>query len=269
MVHDFVPSRRSVLRLAAGASVVRWGRLYAFSSDFWNKKEPAEWSAEEREQLITKSPWAKEVAAQADRSEDRGYGGMGGPGTGGGGGGGGSWPGGGGGGGMGGPRIGGMGGPGMGGPRMGGPGMGGGRRRGGPMESYKGTVRWESAKPVLEAMKSPLPEAFADHYVISVSGFPLMSHRDREDSSQSAEDMLDHLKGLTFLEPKGREGAQPGVVEQQPGSGGGNLLFGFSKELLALKPEDKEVTFSTRLGRLAVKTRFNLKEMMFHGAVAL
>jgi hypothetical protein len=36
-----------------------------------------------------------------------------------------------------------------------------------------------------------------------------------------------------------------------------------------LKPEDKEVTFSTKLGRLLVKTKFNLKDMTYRGDLAL
>src|SRR5207245_1347169 len=122
-------------------------RLEAFTSDFWNKKEPAEWSAQEIEQLTTKSPWSKEASAHfaRDESEQSPAGGGGGYPGGGGGypGGGGGYPGGG--GGMGGPRIGGMGGGRMGGPGgMGGGGMGGGgrgRRGGGPSQAFQGTVR--------------------------------------------------------------------------------------------------------------------------------
>jgi len=265
----FALTRRGVLMLSAGAAVGNFSRLYGFSSDFWNKKEPSQWSGEEIQQLTSKSPWAKETTAQYSSEQGQG-GGMGGPGGGGGGGG----MGGPGGGGMGGGR-GGMGGMGI--PGMGGGGMGRGRSRGGGQrsESIKGTVRWESAKPILDAMKSPLPEEFANHYVISVSGFPLSGGRRRRsqedsdtNSSQSTEDTLDNLKALTYLEPKGREGVQPGVA-QQPSSGAGIILFGFSKETLALKPDDKEVTFSTRMGGLNVKTKFNLKDMLYHGELAI
>ena len=253
-------TRRGVLMLSAGVAVANFCRLHAFSSDFWNKKEPSQWSSEEIEQLTAKSPWAKETTAQY--SQQGNGGGLGGG------------PGGGGGGGMGGGRGGGMGIPGMGG---GGMGRGRGGRGGGQRsESIKGTVRWESAKPILDAMKTPLPEAFANRYVVSVSGFPLNAGRRRRsqddsdtNSSQSTDDMLDNLKALTYLEPKGREGVQPGVAQQQPSSGAGSILFGFSKEMLVLKPDDKEVTFSTRMGGLNVKTKFNLKDMMYHGELAL
>jgi len=277
-------TRRGALMLAAGACVTGWQRLDAFTSDFWNKKEPTEWSAQEIEQLTTKSPWSKEVSAHFARDESKQSGPMGGGGggyPGGGGGypgGGGGYPGGG--GGMGGPRIGGMGGGrgGMGGPGMGGGGMGGGRGRrgGGPSQAFQGTVRWESAKPVLEALKAPLPDTFTNHYVIGVSGFPMMSGRPRSEdddnrnsTAEASEARLDNLKSLTFLKPKDKEGEQPGLVLQQPSSGGGTYLFGFSKEMMALTAADKEVTFTTRIGRLDVKAKFNLKEMLYRGDLAL
>src|ERR1019366_2994035 len=114
------------------------------------------------DRLITKSPWAKPIKAQyasgaGNSGDGGGYPGGTGTGTGGGypgGGQGGGYPGGGGrsrGGGIGIPGIGGMG---------RGRGNGGGSPRGGAVSPYEGTVRWESARPVLDAMKSPLPEAF-------------------------------------------------------------------------------------------------------------
>jgi len=266
-------TRRGVITLAGGLGVAAWSRLYGSDSEFWNKKDPGEWTSQEVDRLVTKSPWARQVSATVshDRSDggypdDSGYPGGGGGGRG--------YPGGGGGGG---PMTGvpGMGGPGMGGPGMGGGGMGRGRGRGGqPMESFQGTVRWESAKPVLDALKAPLPDAFKNHYVIAVSGFPLTGSRRRgqdsdSSSSESNQDQLDNLKSLTYLAPKGRDGAQPALVQQTVSAGSATLLFGFPKDVLAIKPEDKEVTFSTKLGRLLVKTKFNLKDMTYHDELAL
>jgi hypothetical protein len=267
-------SRRRVLLLAAGAGVPSWFRLYAGDSEFWNKKDPSEWSREEIDKLTNKSPWAKEVSASTPQYTDPSGGGTGYPsggGTGYPGGGGTGYPGGGGGGGMGGGR-GGMGVPGMGGGGMGGGGRG---RRGGatPMQ-YKGTVRWESASLIRAALKTPLPEALANHYVISVSGIPIATSRRNEDGDDDAvskgpsPDVLERIKNMTYLEPKGKSPAQPSIV--QPDTGGVNvLLFGFSHELLQLTPEDKEVTFTTQLGRLDLKTKFNLKDMMYHKELAL
>ncbi|HKW97692.1 MAG TPA: hypothetical protein VJN43_08145 [Bryobacteraceae bacterium] len=194
---------------------------------------------------------------------------------------GGAWPEGG--GGVGGPRMGGpggMGGPrmgapgGMGGPGMGGPDMSGGRSRGGGPRAIKGIVLWLSAKPVLEALKTQLPEKFANHYVISLRGFPLNGGASGEGEapgqSGSGDGSLERLKVLTLLQPKGKEGIQPDLVEQEPIKGGGStVLFGFSKEKLPIRPEEKDVTFSTRIGRMDVKSKFNLKDMMYQGQLAI
>ncbi len=265
-------TRRGLMLLAAGAP--SWVRLYAGNSDFWNKKEPAEWSSEEIDKLVTKSPWAKDVTVSS-ASMSRGYGGGGGggglgdPGLGGGGGG---YPG----GGMGG------GGRGMGGGGGGG-GYGGGRRGGGggPMPiSYKATIRWESAKPILEALKTPLPDALASAYVISVSGVPVIAsgrqHSDDGDTGTAvskglSDDVLERIKNLTYLEPKGKSPAQPSAVQKGAitSTGTPTLLFGFPRDVLALTADDREVTFTTQLGRIEVKTKFNLKDMMYHKELAL
>ena len=228
-------SRRNFLVLAAGVS-----RLDAFGSDFWNTKDPSEWTGAEKDQLTNKSPWAKEVTVST--SSQGGSGGRGGMGM---------------------PF------PGMGG------GMGGGGRRGGgmPGQSYKGIVRWESARPVLDALKEPLPEGFANHYVISVGGIPLDAgsrsrSQSQDDTSQSDQDKLDRIKGATLLAPKDKRDLQPGVVVQQP-AGYGNVYFGFAKDLVTLRPEDKEVTFTAQFGTAHVKTKFNLKEMLYHGELAV
>jgi hypothetical protein len=271
-------TRRGLLMLAGGAGVQSRLRLYAASSEFWNKKEPAEWSAEEIDKLVTKSPWAKQVNASSP-AMSRGYGnsggssggGMGDPGVGGGGGG---YPGGGGGypGGGGGYPGGGMGGRGGGGGRRGG---------GGPMPiSYTATVRWESAKPVQEALKTPLPEGLAGAYVISVSGVPIVQpgrqHSDDGDSDSTVSkgmsaDVLDRIKDLTYLEPKGKSPAQPSVVQKGAigSSGMPTLLFGFPRDVVPLTADDKEVTFTTKMGAIEVKTKFNLKDMLYRKELAL
>lgn len=268
MLQDSGLTRRSLLLLASSAGVSSRLRLFGASSDFWNKKEPAEWSSDEIDKLVTKSPWARQVSAssaQVSRPYATGGngGGMGDPGIGGG------SP-----GGVGYPGAGGMGGRGMG---------GGGRNRGGvngmPL-SYTATVRWESAKPVQEALKTPLPEGLAGTYVISVSGVPVLSpRRERTDDGDAdstvskglSDDVLDRIKNLTYLEPKGKSPAQPSVVQKGPVSSSGipMLLFGFPREVLALSADDREVVFSTKLGALEIKSKFNLKVMMYRNELAL
>ncbi len=266
-------SRRGILLLASGTAVELWNRADAGESDFWNKKDPSQWSSEEIDKLTSKSPWAKEVTAspsESGRGMGRGgrgggmgrMGGMGIPGVGGGG--------------MGYPGGGGMGYPGGGGPG-GYPGGGGGER---PMQ-WRGVVRWESAQPVLDALKTPLPEALANHYVISVSGIPLLARRRRRSESGddtettvsqgASDDLLERLQGLTYLEPKGKSPAQPGIVQQSltVSRDTRTILFGFSKELLQLSADDKEVTFSTEFGPMRFKVKFTFKEMQYHGKLAV
>jgi hypothetical protein len=273
----WILTRRSALTLA-GACLVPYKGLYA--SEFWDKKDPSQWTGEEIDRLTTKSPWAKSVTAQyAPGSNQGGYG----QGQGGG------YP----------RNGGGMGGGGIG---MGIPGMG---RRGGGMgrpgggypqnSQYKGTVRWESAQPVLDALKTPLPDAFAKHYVIGVRDIPLIANNSRNNqnsqypddtnqdsrptlntqgSSSSGSDSnsnkraLDDLKTFTTLTPKGRDSAEPEIVQQMT-PGGTYFLFGFSKIFLDFDKKVHEVEFTTTLGRLMVKCKFDPSEMLYHGNLAV
>ncbi len=251
-------TRRELLAIAAGLAA---GRVYAASGEFWNKKDPSEWSSQEIEMLTTKSPWAKEVAGTTPPEYGRGQQQPQGGGYPSGGGypNGGGYPG----GGYPSGRIGGMGIPGLGG------GMGGGRPRngggGGMNSSFKGTIRWESAQVILDGMKSKVPDAFTNHYVISVSGIPISGRYGRSEDDDTS---LDRLKGVTFLAPRGKRDLQPGIVQEQTSSYG-SVLFGFSKEILTLTEDDKEVLFTTAFGRVNLKAKFVLKDMMYRGKLAL
>jgi hypothetical protein len=113
--------------------------------------------------------------------------------------------------------------------------------------------------------------------VISVNGIPLNAGRQRQYNSQddgssqqqSTQDMLDRLKQVTFLEPKGRRDAQPGIVQQPVSGSYGSVWFGFDRDFLNLKAEDKEVSFTSQFGQLTVKAKFNLKDMMYKGDLAI
>ena len=159
--------------------------------------------------------------------------------------------------------------------------MGGGRPRNGggsggrgQASPYEGTVRWESALPIQDAMKAGPPDTFDGHYVICVNGIPLMggSRYQGEDDSTSdrrkEQDDMDRLKGLSSLQVKGKDLVQAGLAARQVSSGS-SFLLGFSKELLPLHPSDSEVIFTTQLGRLVVKAHFLLKEMLYHGELAV
>jgi hypothetical protein len=269
-------SRRQVF-LLTGAGISALARLHA-STDPWNRKPPTDWTSDDIDKLLTKSPWAREVTAEYAPGEGRydgenrgggsprgtGYPGGGTPRVG-----------------IGLPRIPGIGMPGGGRYPGGGGGGGypggggGGQRRGGNASSYKGTVRWESATPILEAVKTDLPDVFKDHYVLFVGGIPLLDasgrrsdDQDDRDAAKSERDQLDNVKSHTFLQPKGKERADAGIVQRQIGSSH-NFLFGFSKDALTLTGDDREVLFQTRLGRLIVKAKFDPHEMKYRGKLAL
>jgi hypothetical protein len=244
-------TRRRAL-LLAGAGFTPWTRLFA--GEFWDKKDPGQWTPDEKDRLLTKSPWAKEVTAQATRdpNQQSQYPNSGGQYPNGGG-----YPGG-----------GGYGYPG---------GMGRRRGMGQPYpratESYKGTVRWESAEPIIAAAPPTMPEGFEKHYVVATVGFPDLGTPRRQnsgdsDSNTSADldkSFADELKQYTILQPKGRDLAQAGIVKRKLG----NYYFGFSKDAITLDSGEHEVEFSTRIGRLTIKAKFNMKEMMYKGKLAV
>lgn len=64
-------SRRKLLfRASAGSGWLALSGVPLFAaSDFWNKKDAAEWSDQEKDTLKTKSPWAKKIQARAVSAE--------------------------------------------------------------------------------------------------------------------------------------------------------------------------------------------------------
>jgi hypothetical protein len=223
-----VLSRRDWMMLA-GTGVFGI-RLYGANNDFWNKKDPSEWTEDEIQILLTKSPWAKEGAtmvrpgARGSSSGGEGIGGNGiGPGPGG--------------------RI--------------------ERQEAGATAAppiAQGVVVWESAQAILDARKKPLPKEFNDHYTLSVSGVPLR---------QIAPDKLfDQLRQFSTLQPNNQPPVQPGTVQKVAGDASA-VLLGFSKEVLELSANDKSIHFTTEVGRIMLKTRFDTKEMRYRGHLAL
>src|SRR4051812_1909623 len=202
--------------------------LLLLAGDFWQDKEPSDWTGKDVKRMLTKSPWAKDASVSGGMNEISGPRSMdassaagGGRRAGGGGGGGGitgGSPMGGGGGGRGG---GGAEGPAMGG-GMGGsdtPGGGGGGRT-----APKVTVRWESATPEREAaVKEEYPYAkfvadwSRDFYVVTVSGLPMMGrHRSEGVAAQAAAalptEVESRMKEVTSLQSKDKDPVAPARV---------------------------------------------------------
>ncbi len=276
--------RRDIFRMAAVTGMMACLESYAFGADFWVKKKSSEWTDQEKEEIRTKSPWAKKVDAEsAGRGGGRGGGGE----EGGDGGGGGSRSGGGGGGG---------------GSRSGG-GGGGGLAPAGNFSPPAATLHivWQSAKPILEAHPLALPPALANHYVISVTGIPMATlnaammgrggarggsggfgggfsggrrgggpdaaNVDNAGPPPAPPDPGAALKRGATLTVKGKAPQNADLVNSMANNT--TILFSFSKDVLALSAADKEVEFDLKLGGMTAKAKFNLKDMTYNEELAL
>jgi hypothetical protein len=224
-------SRRAGLKLMAASPLILVPtRLFpAKSFAFWNKENPSEWSKAEIQQLTTDSPWAKPVTAEVKSYS----------------------------------------------PQSSGAGerRGGGGRRGWTSASsnpsanspkFPGIVTWVSAKPILLALKVQLPSDFVQHYVIGVSGLPVVSGHGEGSGSADA---YAPLKETTYLQVRGQDAAQPGIIRQDPNDTS-SVLFGFLNQFLDLS-QAKSVTFATTMGLLSVKVKFDLARMTYKGELAV
>jgi hypothetical protein len=210
-----------------------WARAFP-SKEFWNEKKPSDWTAEEIDLLLNKSPWAKEASISY-------YGGQNGPLSN-------SLP--------------------------------GSRRSSGNASSrtapsatspadWKAILRWQSALPVREALKAQPSPDFEKFYILNMVGdVPSIGATPDEDPSQRAA-RFETLKQVTKLEHKGDEIllSRVEVAPKNDLSLAGTLFY-FSRGL-ALRVEDKQATFSTKLGPIDVKCKFTLRDMMYHGSLEL
>jgi hypothetical protein len=250
-----LPTRREAVALLTGTGLFFCTRRFAFgASPFWNKKNKNEWSSDEIRSLTTKSPWAKEARIEYRKGLQPNFDGT--------------------------PC--GLAMPAnevangtpvnqQAGVRMNVPLSGSGAdassasgaRRGGdptiPIEATAATVRWESAQPILDALKTSVPEDFEGRYVISVTGLPLQADPRAVPAAI--------LKNSSYLQAKGKEPAQPGVVRYT--KDGSRILFGFAKDFLPLTAADKDVQFSVNSGDIQIRARFDPKEMTYHGQLAI
>lgn len=158
-------------------------------------------------------------------------------------------------------------------------------------------IRWESAAPVLAATRLTMPPAFAELYAVGVAGLPpqmLMMALSggggrgrgrgregggREGGTPPAEnqppvdpvarqkEIVDKLLHAVSLSAKGRDPQAAVVVQQTTATQ--TLIFGFEKTALPLTAADKDLLFTLKLGALTVKAKFDPKEMMFDGKLAL
>jgi hypothetical protein len=138
-----------------------------------------------------------------------------------------------------------------------------GRRR----SSLTVIVRWESAQPILDALRAPLAAEFAGHYVVSVTNLPLANvRRAGRGGETTPDDSLDRMQNGTTLEVRGKGAAEAGIARR---SHIGSILFGFSKDQLLLTPGDGEIVFALNTQQLTLKTTFDSKKMIYRGKLAV
>jgi hypothetical protein len=233
-------TRRSLFQLA-GLAIAPWSVIRALAAaDFWNTKDPDAWTADDIAKLMKKSPWAREVTGERTTTQKNSS---------------------------------------TSDPNLTNPRMGTSRSRNNPMglpggntrnpkppasnkstTTYKGTVLWESAKVIRDAAKSPLPDGFENQYVLSVTGVPL--------AKNSSPNALDTVRQVTFLTVKGHDPLEAAAVQQNQ-SNGAIYYMGFSREALAITKDDKEVAFTTAMGKVHFTAKFNPKDMLYHGELAV
>lgn len=212
-------TRRAWVHAATSAGFCLFATDLFAASDFWNKKDASTWSSDEVLRLTTRSPWATSARVLPKPGRDRG-----------------SFQ----------PDA-----PPVGGGRSGGRGTG-------PepvVPVTEVTVVWESAQPLLDALKSSFPSDFANHYVIGVNDFPIAQGK----RGVKQENTLANLRA------RGKDPVDAGAIQMVRGI----LLCAFSKELLPLTSTDKDVLFALDTEQFSIKARFDLKEMIYRGKLAL
>ena len=234
-------TRRQLIGSVAGASC--WlslaslslaSRAFGGAADFWNKKEPAAWTPEELLFLTTRSPWAKDTRVDFKAKGQGAAGEQAGTDQ------------------VRDPTTGGF---------RGGS-SGDGRT---PGKAPNVTITWESAQPLFDALRYQIPADFANHYVIGVKDLPILV--DAGPQRESSEQLVDWLKNSATLRVKSRDVVEAGVVTTT--RGGSMVLFGFLKELLPLSVNDREVLFTLDTNQLAIRAKFDPKEMIYRGKLAL
>ena len=253
-IKEVIQTRRQWLRAAliCPASVALW----AARNDFWESKDPAAWTSEEKQVLLGRSPWAREAFARMEVDKKRPTPGYGNSGT----------------------TSGDM-------PDMR-PGSVPGRARSVPIGEapppvpnpdpghpvqFRVLARWETARPVRLAGGPEVPELTGQFYVIRLRGLPLMPPKQKpgEDSSNPNAALLQAIKEGTRLARKGKPGIPCAHLFTGSGDASTDVLLFFERGSGAITLADKQVTLESRFGPFHFSVKFPLKEMVYNGELAL
>ncbi len=247
-------------RLLEAATV--WPALHALQAarqEFWESKDPADWSSDEKQILLGRSPWAREgiVRFEVERKRAGAAGSY----------------------------------EGVARPGGGVPGANPGSTPGavtsvpigerpppvpstdtGQSVQFRVLARWESAKPVRLAGGPALPEGTAQFYVIRLQGMPLLpprKGRDGESVPNPNEGTIEAIKQNSRIERKGKAAISCAHLLTGSGDAATELLLFFARGADPITVGEKAVTLESRFGPFHLSLKFMLKDMMYKGALAL
>jgi hypothetical protein len=226
MAGEFGRRRFLMGALGSAAVLTHASRIFA-ATEFWNTKDPSTWTEDQIRILTQNSPWAKQAVRSFKGVDDP-------------------------------LEEGGNANPDAGG------------RGGGSMSHRIVTVpifvRWETAQPILDALRAPAPADSKDHFVVSVTNLPLaIVRRPGRGDATAPDEALDRLQNGATMQVKGKDPVEAGFARRTPIS---SILFGFSRDYLRLSPNDREITFELDMGQMTIKAKFDGKEMVYHGKIA-
>ena len=232
--------------------------LWGARKEFWETKDPATWSSQEKEALLEHSPWARDGFARMEENRERkpGYASNGKPGV--------DMPD---------PQ------PGLppGGlksvpigdeipPRPPKPGSE-------PPLQFRVLARWETAKPVRLAGGPDVPEMTGEFYVIRLQGLPLMPAPKPKPGELAPPDpnqgMLQAIKLGSRLERAGKPAIPCAHLFTGSGNAATEVLLFFPRGADPITPADKIVTLESRFPIFHVSIKFPLKDMLYKGELAL
>jgi hypothetical protein len=231
--------------------------LSAAPKEFWERKEPAAWTDEEKQILLGDSPWAQQGILRMSvgtPTRTPGYGNDGRPATG----------------------V-----PDM---RPGVP-PGGMKsvpigekpppvpdpNRNRPLE-FPVLARWETATPVRLAGGPETPEMSGQFYVIRLRGLPLMpppKPKPGETPENPNTSILQALKEGSFLTRKNKPPIPCAHLFTGSGNAWSDVLLFFPRSANPLTLADKEVTLDSRFIQFHISIKFPLKEMRYKGELTL
>jgi hypothetical protein len=231
--------------------------LRAAGKEFWDSKDPANWSNDEKQILLGRSPWAREGFVRVEEGKTRrtspGYGDNGRPG--------GDMP-------------------------DARPGVPPGGVRSVPIGEapppipnadpghpvqFRLLARWESAKPVRLAGGPEVPELTGRFYVIRLRGLPLMPLKAKpgEVTPNPNERMLQMIKEGSRLERKDKPGIPCAHLFTGSGDAATEVLLFFPRGADPITVADKLVTLESRFALFHLSVKFPLKDMIYKGELAL